>query len=99
MVLNRATHHIYSENLKIGWTGRSASVPFRNKLFVIAAKNYAKLDIKFFRSCPILLDFFSLFQIFFQRLYNFELSWYSSFRELVNNVNYVTFLSYKHFIK
>ena len=36
----------------------------RNKTLVIAVKNYVKVDIKLFSSCRILLDFFTLLQIF-----------------------------------
>ena len=37
-----------------------SSIPSRNRILVIAAKNYAKLDLKVFCSCPISLDFFTL---------------------------------------
>ena len=40
----------------------------KTKTFVLAAKNYAKVDIKVFWSCPILLDFATMFQIFFPGL-------------------------------
>ena len=35
-----------------------------NENFVIAVKNYAEAMIKVFCSCPALLDFFNLFQVF-----------------------------------
>ena len=38
------------------------------KLLVIVIKNYAKTDIKVFGCYPVLLDFFTLFQIFYPGL-------------------------------
>ena len=38
------------------------------KLLVIVIKNYAKTDIKVFCCYPVLLDFFTLFQIFYPGL-------------------------------
>ena len=55
----------YQKNLKFGW--RQSLVPSlssRNSTLSIANKNHAKMDIKLFFSCPILLDFCILFQIF-----------------------------------
>ena len=40
------------------------SVSSRNKPFPTLTKKEARTDIKIFDSCPILLDFFTLFQIF-----------------------------------
>ena len=37
-------------------------LPSRNKSLARMIKNYAKADIRVFRSCPILYDFFTLFQ-------------------------------------
>ena len=44
------------------------SLPSRNKTLAIATKNHAKLGIKVFNSCKILMDFFTLFQIVCSRL-------------------------------
>ena len=38
---------------------------FVNKTLLIGVKNYAKEDIKVYWLCPILLDLFALFQIFY----------------------------------
>ena len=47
----------YQENPEGGWRQSLApSLLSRNKILVIAAKNYAKLDLKVFCSCPVLLD-------------------------------------------
>ena len=40
----------------------------RDEIFIIAVKNFARAVTKVFRSCSILLDFFTLFQIFCLRL-------------------------------
>ena len=42
----------------------SAESPCRNKFLVIAVKNYTEADFKVSLPCPILLDFFTCFQIF-----------------------------------
>ena len=44
------------------------SFPSRNKTLAVAAKNYAKTDIKISWPCPILLDFFALPRYFFLRM-------------------------------
>ena len=50
------------EILKNGWEQRLLpSIPFRNKTLVLVVKNYAKIDTKVSLSCPILLDFLTLF--------------------------------------
>ena len=50
----------YYRNLKIGWRQSLVPLlPWKSKVLVKAAKNYAKLDVKAFRSCPNLLDFFT----------------------------------------
>ena len=58
----------YSNNLKIKW--RQSLIPslLSRKKLVIVAKCNPKADIKVFSSCSILLEFFSLFETFFQRL-------------------------------
>ena len=45
------------------------SLPSRNWTLTIAVKKHAKLYITFLKSCPILLYFFKLCQIFWQGLY------------------------------
>ena len=40
------------------------SLPFTNSTLTLAVKKHAKVDIKLFFSCPVLLDFSILFQIF-----------------------------------
>ena len=44
---------------------------FQKKTLVIVVKNYTKVDSEVFWYCPILLDFFTLFQIFCPGLYTF----------------------------
>ena len=48
------------------WVGKSLvpRLSSRNLTLVIAVKNHAKMDIKLTFSCPVLLDFSILFQIF-----------------------------------
>ena len=47
------------------WVGISMSnLPSKNKMFVKAVKNSSKLDIKVLCFCPVLVDFFTLFQLF-----------------------------------
>ena len=41
-----------------------SSIPSTQKLLGIEVKNYANADVKVFQSCPILLIFFILFQMF-----------------------------------
>lgn len=56
------------ENLKIGWRQSVVpSLPFKNKALVIAAKNYARLDLKVVCLRPILLNFFTLSHHIFAR--------------------------------
>ena len=43
---------------------QAPSLPPRNKTPIIAAKNYSEVVIKVSCSCPILLNFFNLSQIF-----------------------------------
>ena len=38
-------------------------IPFKDKAFVVAVKNYAEAFLKVFCSCPILLDSFTLLRI------------------------------------
>ena len=45
------------------------SFPFTNKTLVLAVKNYANTDIKMFLLCPILLDFFTMFKMYYPRQY------------------------------
>ena len=45
-------------------TYTSAQSPLQNLTLAIVVKTHAKVDIKLFLSCPILLDFSILFQIF-----------------------------------
>ena len=53
------------ENLKIGLRENLEYIlPSRNKILVIAAKNYVRQDLKVFCSRPILLDFFTLYHLF-----------------------------------
>ena len=40
------------------------SLPSRNQTLAIAVKKHAKVDMKLLLSCPVLLDFSILFQIF-----------------------------------
>ena len=55
----------YWKNLKNGWKQSLApSFPSRNKILVLVVKNYAKIDTKVSSSCPILLDFLTLFHKF-----------------------------------
>ena len=42
--------------------------PHKNQILTIAVKKFAKIDTKLFFSCPVLLDFFTWFQIFRPRL-------------------------------
>ena len=57
----------YWKNIKIRLKqGLVLSLPSKNKIFVIAVKNYAKSDIKVVCSCTILRGFFILSQIIFQ---------------------------------
>ena len=39
--------------------------PSRNKTSVVASKYYGNADIKFFWLCPVLLDLYTLFHVFF----------------------------------
>ena len=55
----------------------SPCLPSTNKKMVIATKNYAEADIKVFLSCPILLNFFTLFHQFLRDKVK-ELSIYQS---------------------
>ena len=41
-----------------------SSLPSRNETLAVAVKKHAKVDIKLFLSCPVLLDLSILFQIF-----------------------------------
>ena len=50
-----------------------SSLCSRNKTLVLAAKNYAEDVITVFCSCPILLDFLTLFQMFCPWLYKVPL--------------------------
>ena len=53
------------ENLRFGWRHSVVpGLPFRNETLAIAVKKHAKVDIKPFLSCLVLLDFSVLFQIF-----------------------------------
>ena len=54
----------------------------RNKTFVMVVKIYAEVVIKVFYFCPIVLDFFTLFQIFFIYDCNFQ----NGLNPLVHNV-------------
>ena len=45
------------------------SLPFRSETLTIAVKKQTKLDITFLTSCPVLLYFFSLCQIFWLGLW------------------------------
>ena len=48
-----------------GWKQSLApSLPSTNETFAIAVEKYAKADMKVFQSCPILLNFLNLFQVF-----------------------------------
>ena len=61
----------HKKMLKSRW--RYSIVPSlnpKNLILAIAIKQYRKADIKAFQSCPILLDFFTLFQIFCPGLYD-----------------------------
>ena len=52
-------------NLKFGWKHNLvSSLHSGNQTLAIAVKKHAKVDAKLFFSCPILLDFFILFQMF-----------------------------------
>ena len=57
----------YLENLKFGWRHK---LNFRNETLAVAVKKHVKVDIKLFLSCPVLLDFSILFQIFCPGLWN-----------------------------
>ena len=50
--------------MKISW---KQSLVSRYNNLVITAKNYTKVDIKFFWSCQILLDFFTPLQKMFSK--------------------------------
>ena len=55
----------YWKNLKVGWRHSPvSSLPSRNQTLAIAVKKHAKVDIKLFFSCPILLDFSTLARYF-----------------------------------
>ena len=57
-------------NMKISKLGRDvvqSSFSSRNNILLIAVKNYASVDVKVLRCCPVLLDFFTLCQIFCPR--------------------------------
>ena len=63
----------YYKNFKIRWRQSLVpSLPFRNKIFVIAAKNYAKLNLKVFWSCPICLISLISHINLFPRLYVYK---------------------------
>ena len=52
-------------NLKFGWRHSPVPcLPSRYYTLAIAVKNNAKVDIKLSDSCPVLMDFSILFQIF-----------------------------------
>ena len=50
------------------WVEPISQSPFQKLILVTAVKNHAKLDIKLVLSCPVLLDFSILFQIFYPGL-------------------------------
>ena len=67
------------------------------KTLVIAVKNYAKADVQLFCPCLIMLDFFTLFLIFYSRLLNLHhygirkqklmfqsLSWYHGYNTIIS---------------
>ena len=54
--------------LNLGGDMSNAQPVFQKLNLENKIKKHAKLDIKRFQSCPILLDFFTLFQIFCPRL-------------------------------
>ena len=78
---------IYYENVKIAlrWS-QLHSLLSRNKIFVIAVKNYAEAVIKVFCTCPILLDFFTLLQIFCPGLQTFPVSSWIFFRSVPQKI-------------
>ena len=53
----RLENRKYFENLKNEWRHLALITPCRDKTLIILGKK--KCDIKFFCSCPILLDFFT----------------------------------------
>ena len=60
---------IFYKYLKNAWGQRLAlNLSSRNKTFVIAAKDYAEVDIKDFCSYLILLDFVTLLHVFCPQL-------------------------------
>ena len=55
----------YQKNIKFGWThGLVVRLPSRTQTLRITVKKHTKTDTKLFFSCPVLLDYSILFQIF-----------------------------------
>ena len=58
------------ENQEVLEKSQNCVIPsvHKKKRIVITVKNYAKTDAKVFCFCPILFDFFPLFQLFYSGL-------------------------------
>ena len=54
---------------KINFFCSDTSLPSRNTILAIAVKDYAKTDTKVLWSCPVLLDLFTLLQVFCPALF------------------------------
>ena len=61
---------LFQEILRTGWGhGRVPSVPSTKAHLVLELKRYIKRDIRVFRPCQILLDSFTVCQIFCPKLF------------------------------
>ena len=64
--------HELPNNLRLRRNSWVPSLPARTQISARVIRKLAKVDIKLFLSCPILLDFSILFQIFCPGLYHYS---------------------------